>query len=200
MAEIASGSIDLKSLKIASEPNKYITRISENGISIHPENNENNGVNITDHIEMIQNGQIIAKYGSNIIVGNENTFHIKMGVWYKLTEDITVNLNKTYYIKTEISSGNYEYIVVENPTNVNIRTYYEQMPQELGFYDRENKVAYIRNDRLFINQSVVVSQMDVGLKINPAEDEPAGNGQWSWKVHENSENPPRNNLYLKWIG
>ena len=73
---------------------------------------------------------------------------------------------------------------------------------ELGFYDGQNKVAYVRNDKLFIEQSVVVKQMDVGLpfgQINPSTGE-VGLGQWSWKVHPNSENPQRNNLYLKWIG
>jgi len=73
---------------------------------------------------------------------------------------------------------------------------------ELGFYQGENKVAYIRNNQLFIEQSVVVKQMDVGLpfgQINPATGE-TGLGQWSWKVHPNSENPSRNNLNLKWIG
>ena len=73
---------------------------------------------------------------------------------------------------------------------------------ELGFYDGQNKVAYVRNDKLFIEQSVVVKQMDVGLpygQTNPSTGE-VGLGQWSWKVHPNSENPRRNNLYLKWIG
>ena len=195
-----TGSIDLRTINVASTvATKFVTDFS-NGILVHPENDINNGVNITDHIEMIQNGQIVAKYGSNVVVGNENTFHIKMGVWYKLTEDTIIDPNKTYYTKTETISGSYQYVAVEIPVLADIRTYYEQMPQELGFYDGENKVAYIRNDRLFINQSVVVSQMDVGLKINPAEGEPAGNGQWSWKIHENSDTPPRNNLYLKWIG
>ena len=74
--------------------------------------------------------------------------------------------------------------------------------EELGFYQATNKVAYLRNNQLFINQSVVVQQMDVGLPVgfpDPTTGE-LGLGQWSWKVHENSENPPRNNLYLKWIG
>ena len=67
---------------------------------------------------------------------------------------------------------------------------------ELGFYQGpNNKIAYIRNDQLYITQSVVLERMDVGKLVSDG-----GSGQWSWKVHENGDNPPRNNLYLKWMG
>lgn len=66
---------------------------------------------------------------------------------------------------------------------------------ELGFYQADRKVAYISNQQLYITQSVVLQQMDLGTMINDG-----GLGQWSWKVHANSETPPRNNLNLKWIG
>lgn len=66
---------------------------------------------------------------------------------------------------------------------------------ELGFYDGANKVAYISNQQLYITQSVVLQQMDLGtMVIN------GGLGQWSWKIHPNGDNPPRNNLNLKWVG
>ena len=63
----------------------------------------------------------------------------------------------------------------------------------LSFYrDGVNEVAYISGDKLYITQSVVLQQMDVGT---PASD--GGLGQWSWKVHEVNG---QNNLYLKWLG
>ena len=75
--------------------------------------------------------------------------------------------------------------------------------QELGFYQSQtSKVAYIRNDQLFIPQSVVLDEMAVGLpfgQVNPSTGETTF-GQWSWKLHLNGENPRRNNLTLKWIG
>ena len=37
MGTLASGSNDLNSLQVAGKPNKYITDIDENGITIHPE-------------------------------------------------------------------------------------------------------------------------------------------------------------------
>lgn len=190
-----TGSIDLRTINIASQvATNFVTDFS-NGILVHPENDINNGVNITDQIEMIRNGKVVAKYGSNVVVGDESTFHIKMGVWYKLTDDTSIDSNKTYYIRTETISGSYKYLPVETPVLADIRTYYEQMPQELGFYQDTRKVAYISNNQLYITQSVVLQQMDLGTKVSDG-----GLGQWSWKVHANGATPRRNNLNLKWIG
>lgn len=66
---------------------------------------------------------------------------------------------------------------------------------ELGFYQADRKVAYISNQQLYITQSVVLQQMDLGTPVNDG-----GLGQWSWKVHPNGATPSRNNLNLKWIG
>lgn len=66
---------------------------------------------------------------------------------------------------------------------------------ELGFYQGSQRVAYINNNQLYITQSVVLQQMDLGTPVASG-----GLGQWSWKVHPNGQNPSRNNLNLKWIG
>ena len=66
---------------------------------------------------------------------------------------------------------------------------------ELGFYDGANKVAYISNQQLYITQSVVLQQMDLGTMVAQG-----GLGQWSWKIHPNGDTPSRNNLNLKWVG
>lgn len=68
----------------------------------------------------------------------------------------------------------------------------------LGFWKGDesvasNEIAYISGQKLYITQSVVLQQMDIG---SPAND--GGLGQWSWKVHANANGD--NNLYLKWIG
>lgn len=64
----------------------------------------------------------------------------------------------------------------------------------LSFYrDASNEVAYVSGDKLYITQSVVLQQMDIGTTVANG-----GLGQWSWKVHANADN--RNNLYLKWLG
>lgn len=66
---------------------------------------------------------------------------------------------------------------------------------ELAFYQADRKVAYISNQQLYITQSVVLQQMDLGTPVTDG-----GLGQWSWKVHPNGATPSRNNLNLKWIG
>ena len=66
---------------------------------------------------------------------------------------------------------------------------------ELGFYQGIRKVAYISNNQLYITQSVVLQQMDLGIKVIEG-----GLGQWSWKIHPNGQSPSRNNLNLKWVG
>ena len=69
----------------------------------------------------------------------------------------------------------------------------------LSFYHGPAEVAYISDQRLYISQSVVLQQIDVGIKQTEVDihGDP-GKGQWSWKVHENANG--ENNLYLKWLG
>lgn len=95
-------------------------------------------------VDIWSNGSKVASYGADAIIGQENSFHIK----------ITSN--------------------------------------ELGFYEGQAKIAYINGNRLYISQSVVLQQMDVGTKVSDG-----GLGQWSWKVHDVNGS---NNLYLKWLG
>lgn len=60
----------------------------------------------------------------------------------------------------------------------------------------DNEVAYVSGNKLYITQSVVLQQMDVGTKVADG-----GLGQWSWRVHPVTINgTSRNNLYLKWYG
>lgn len=70
----------------------------------------------------------------------------------------------------------------------------------LSFYkDSVYEVAYISGDSLYITQSVVLNQMDIGRsasEIDPATGQ-NGKGKWSWKVHAINN---KNNLYLKWLG
>lgn len=78
----ASGSIDLKSLKVAGEPNKYVTMIDGSGIRVH----EAGAVN-TNFAQINSNGMqiykggsadsnIVASFGDSIRVGKTNYGHI----------------------------------------------------------------------------------------------------------------------------
>ena len=131
---------------------KYITEIGNNGISVHPNNDINNGVEISDSIVIKKNGTQVASYGENTTIGNEKSFHIKLDA--------------------------------------------NQEEGRLSFCQGPNEVAYINNNQLYITQSVVLQQMDLGAIYDGV----TGFGQWSWKVHKNGQSPSRNNLNLKWIG
>lgn len=84
----ASGSIDLKSLKVAGEANKYITAIDENGVKVHAANNINlNYTQITSEgMEVFKtNGATsnpsaisVAKFGQTSIIGRQDQSHIRI--------------------------------------------------------------------------------------------------------------------------
>lgn len=57
---------------------------------------------------------------------------------------------------------------------------------ELGFYDGNERVAYISNNELYIPRVVVVDSMQVGNRAD---------GAWQWVVDDDSRN-----LRLMWIG
>lgn len=59
-------------------------------------------------------------------------------------------------------------------------------PTELGFYDGDERVAYISNNELYIPRVVVVDSMQVGNRAD---------GAWQWVVDDDSRN-----LRLMWIG
>lgn len=93
----------------------------------------------------------------------------------------------------EISTGNNPYIRIgpENGFNIQLSTNAEG--GEIAFRQQGTTVAYITNNQLYIEQSVVLTQMDLGERMVDNK-----GGQWSWKIHENING--QNNLYLKWIG
>ena len=141
-----------QTINLTNKPiNNYITEITNEGISIHPDSNINDGIEISDHIIIKKNGTPVAYYGESTIIGAEDGFHIKLDA---------------------------------NDTE-----------GRLSFYQGPNEVAYINNNQLYISQSVVLEQMDLGTLISNN-----GFGQWSWKVHPNGQSPSRNNLNLKWVG
>lgn len=88
-----------------------------------------------------------------------------------------------------------EFVQIGKSSNFHITLDVNDNNGELGFYQGDTKVAYINNNQLYITQSVVLQQMDLGIPVSKG-----GLGQWSWKVHANGQTPSRNNLNLKWIG
>lgn len=87
MGTLASGSIDLKSLNVAGEANKYITHINDGGITVHDAINQNlnyvqidaNGMEIFKSNEAENNPSAVsvAQFGESARIGNiENPYII----------------------------------------------------------------------------------------------------------------------------
>lgn len=95
-----SGTIDLKSIKEASSiATSYVTDITNNGVFIHPNGNNTDGIQIQDTISIIRDGDVVADYGENIILGNKGNAQ-------------SPNENLLYLSKSSISlrGGNYNAI------------------------------------------------------------------------------------------
>lgn len=80
MGTLASGSIDLKSLKVAGEgANKYITTVDGGGIKVHPENNTTDYVQIDgDSLDIYSGGEEVASYGLSSRIGSETKSHFNI--------------------------------------------------------------------------------------------------------------------------
>lgn len=72
MGTLASGSIDLKSLKVAGEgATKYITTIDDGGIKVHDADDTDNYTALTsDGMEVFQDNNSVAFFGATARVGN----------------------------------------------------------------------------------------------------------------------------------
>ncbi len=126
-----------------------------------------------------QSGEAVATYGTNTIIGNEETVHIEIsqgsvdfydGPSYSRIPNPTGNPNtNNYYEKND----NGEYVLTEDTSVVSDKTY----------YSKNNPVAYINNQRLYITQSVVTDNMMVG------------ENKWIWKFDSRDDS-----IILKWIG
>ena len=161
---------------------------------LHTYNGESTRLDMstTDGITMYDKaGNPIAQYGAEAVIGDPRKFHITITPAYDFTQ-VNPSGNENPKLKGwyELSGG--EYVLTEDTTVQSGKTYYAPNGRISFYSDSKNQVAYISGDRLYITQTVVLQQMDVGLPVSDG-----GLGQWSWKVHEVSG---RNNLYLKWLG
>ena len=102
MGTLASGSIDLNSLKVAGEPNKYVTMINGSGIRVH----EAGAVN-TNFTQINSNGMQIYKGGtadSNIIASFGDTAQIgksgqsRIGLDYHSLQMVDKDNNPYFWI------------------------------------------------------------------------------------------------------
>lgn len=162
------------------ESNQIIMGINDNiGMKI-TKCEEDNGYDLLSNISMVADK--IHLSADNITFGPQNNVGTELS---KLVNVVEIN--------TDIQNP---YLRIGQARQAGENQFYIKLTNnELGFYQASKRVAYISNDQLYITQSVVLQQMDLGIRINNS-----GLGQWSWKVHANGQNPSRNNLNLKWVG
>ena len=77
-----TGSIDLASQKAAHDAaaqvaTNYVTDLT-NGAFVHPEGDTSNGVQITDSVEIIRDGETVAEYGDTVQIGGDDVPHLEM--------------------------------------------------------------------------------------------------------------------------
>lgn len=148
------------------------------------------GADPTGYYELVSIDQAVTNYVSSHLALTDDGLSLQQdGSDYRLLISTTgldiIGANGA----TVASYGTDTVIGNENEFHVKING------TELGFYQGRQRVAYINNNQLYITQSVVLQQIDLGIPVASG-----GLGQWSWKVHPNGENPSRNNLNLKWVG
>ena len=235
----ASGSIDLKSLKVAGEgASKYITEINSDGIFISPSSQfpttsaTGNSVKINgDGMEVFKGGVSVAMYGDSSRIGEEEgaAFHINansLQAYYINDEN-----NRQLYFQVSPNSMSYgSHVVVDsdylrdnylnssdtsiaiasatdgklNSSQGNGRVSWDEFgtltitreipssnetyaieigAQGIEFQYQGKPAASIDKDRLIIDKTVVLDEMEVG------------SNKWTWKI-----DPDDNSIFLKWIG
>lgn len=102
---VISQTIDL------TDPNesvtKYITKIDQNGITVHPENNDSRVQINSDGIEFFKTDKSLAAYGTDVRIGDENGFYVKMtnqrlSFYDKDTEVAYISNNQLYITKSVV--------------------------------------------------------------------------------------------------
>lgn len=172
-----------------TEESPYVYTPVENpvqaDIGTYYENTNWNYYELTDIDEAIQN------YVSSHLVLDDNGLNLLNGAT-KILLSTTQGL--VMYDQTGAPIAQYgEETVIGNLNDFGIKIgespeSTQQTPiYELGFYQDGNRVAYINNNSLYITQTVVLRQMQMGDSL----------GIWAWCIHEVNA---KNNLYLKWLG
>ena len=78
MGTLASGSIDLNSLKVAGEPNKYITTITNSGIKVQAQDATNYITLDPSGMIVYKNNSPVAQFGSTTRIGDVNKASIEL--------------------------------------------------------------------------------------------------------------------------
>lgn len=158
--------------------------ISEQGLSLVADNLSSR--------TLITNGYYAKTTDTSIIQGKD--YYILVNGSYTkvatpVVADIATYYNLVYKTGTHFFVDNKEVAYYGTDTQIGDSQGFNLKitSTELGFYEKDRRVAYLNNNTLYITQSVVVNEMQVGERNSKPE--------WTWKYDKSDRS-----LYLKWIG
>lgn len=189
MGTLASGSIDLKSLKIAGEPNKYITYIdANNGIRVYDAKSNGNYVNFVQlnsyGMQIYKGGTAntnkVADFSSTITLGNSedvnNQFNIKIinttdteDEWGDRGPGILLRQGKT--VLTEMTG-----------TGLNIYGYYALVGEQASTWTK--LASFGEQTKIGVDSYTLINNGGIGF-YNSITNNPFGNISFSSKTKEN---------------
>lgn len=163
--------------------------LTDDGLTLISDNNSTRTV--------ITNGRYLVV--ANPTVSDISSYYEIVNGQYVKTSDTAIAQGKTYYAATQkpgmyIWNANQQIAYYGDGAMIGTRGGFNIRitGTELGFYDGKSgdpdaPVAYLNNNTLYITQSVVVNEMQVGERNSRPE--------WTWKYDKSDRS-----LYLKWIG
>lgn len=104
----------------AKTATSYVTDITGGGIMVHPSGNQNTGAQITDRVNIMQNGVSVAEYSETARVGAENSTH---SVWESGAFIFNDGTNDT--MKLSASESITETHTISSDYNVSYNAYIE---------------------------------------------------------------------------
>lgn len=78
-ADERAGEAERKAGEAGKVATNYITETNSDGVFVHPEDDQNNGVQIQDTVEIIRGGVSVAEYGTTARIGKAASGHTEIG-------------------------------------------------------------------------------------------------------------------------
>lgn len=78
-ADERAGEAERKAGEAGKVATNYITETNSDGVFVHPEDDQNNGVQIQDTVEIIRGGVSVAEYGATARIGKAASGHTEIG-------------------------------------------------------------------------------------------------------------------------
>ncbi len=145
-----TGSIDLSTYKsAASNATKYVTDIT-NGIFVHPENDANNGVQITDSVDIKRNGTSVANFGATARVGAESGAHVNISTSGLEMADGNTPMASLFSSALHLGNGTYDIYVTSTTDEHNVT-------HHVAHYTVQNNASSVQTKRHEFNGTIYVN-------------------------------------------